>query len=394
MTSIARPLRVVVLALAAQLAGCGTFNGLTVTAVDYNLAVEREHNRLILLNIVRAMHRQPMHFTELSLLRGSDTVTLGLTTSYGTSTELPFKYVPAFGASTSPSFDLAVLSSKEFVRGLLTPFTVRAVDYYWNQGWPRELVFLLFVEKMFIDKKQYDNYPLDPAKFIDFQRKMRELLWNRNLTTKQCLRTVAAGLEGDVGGGVEAIKAGFVVGPDSQLPTEPQSCTYGNVKPGSGKLSIGRLDYEFEYLAASGTGPKLAARVNQKSPDNAGDEIHLRSAEGVLYYVGELARAQLRPPASSPPYAVKVSVCQDDRSSEAPLFELQESPSALPPESLRSFTWVRFANGTYWIDPPNMVQRCTAARTTDVFRLVGQLVAQQRSSEELPSTSAVRLIGR
>src|SRR5882724_8474309 len=46
-------------------------------ATEFNVQVADAQNKTLLLNIVRAANRLPMHFTELSTLSGTSTVTSG-----------------------------------------------------------------------------------------------------------------------------------------------------------------------------------------------------------------------------------------------------------------------------------------------------------------------------
>ena len=142
-------------------AGCGTLNNHSVTAADFNVAAEREGNKLLLLNVVRAMHRHPLYFSSLSQMRGNATYSVGLDTfeiPFGRGTSAPFVPSPVFGISANPTFDVGVMDSKEFMQGILRPLSMTQVDYYWHQGWPRELILLLVVERIEFADAILDNY--------------------------------------------------------------------------------------------------------------------------------------------------------------------------------------------------------------------------------------------
>ena len=53
----------------AVLAGCASTGQLANTAVKANVAQEQAHNELLVLNILRAYERKPMHFTQISAVR-------------------------------------------------------------------------------------------------------------------------------------------------------------------------------------------------------------------------------------------------------------------------------------------------------------------------------------
>lgn len=48
---------------AILLTGCATQREFTEQVVKTNFAVEEAHNRVLLLNVVRALKQHPMHFT-------------------------------------------------------------------------------------------------------------------------------------------------------------------------------------------------------------------------------------------------------------------------------------------------------------------------------------------
>ena len=67
---LAAPLLSVAL-LCAAVAACSFDEGIAERAVKYSKTVEEANNSLLLLNILRARDRRPMHFTAISQVRGS-----------------------------------------------------------------------------------------------------------------------------------------------------------------------------------------------------------------------------------------------------------------------------------------------------------------------------------
>lgn len=56
------PQRILAALLTLTTTGCVSFSGdIGRHAIDYNLAVEASQNRLLLLNVVRAMKRRPIY---------------------------------------------------------------------------------------------------------------------------------------------------------------------------------------------------------------------------------------------------------------------------------------------------------------------------------------------
>jgi hypothetical protein len=51
----------------------------------------------------------------------------------------------------SPTFDIAVLDSQEFTRGIMTPPLVRTAQYFWDQGFVREMLLYLATERIDVE---------------------------------------------------------------------------------------------------------------------------------------------------------------------------------------------------------------------------------------------------
>src|SRR5687768_6813843 len=68
------------------LAGCATPRDFYEQAVKTNVSIEEGHNRILFLNVIRSMKRQPMHFTgfaKISGPAGAGTPTLGFSLPFG-----------------------------------------------------------------------------------------------------------------------------------------------------------------------------------------------------------------------------------------------------------------------------------------------------------------------
>ena len=100
-----------------------------------------------------------MQFTAVSQIRGSlsisSTGSLGLTVPFGGDAGSTFTLSPSLNLShsSSPSFDVAILDTKEFMSGILTPVDMKLIEYYWQQGWPKELLLYLFIREVKIEKQ-------------------------------------------------------------------------------------------------------------------------------------------------------------------------------------------------------------------------------------------------
>lgn len=131
-------------ALSVGLVGCSTVQSAQRQAVRYNSAFSGARNEILLLNILRAKHREPLQFSTISTVTGSMRGTIGATAGLDwifSGADKVRKFLP--GASLGlrdPSVTLTPLDSKEFREGMM-----KAVEWsYYNelleQGWDKSIV--------------------------------------------------------------------------------------------------------------------------------------------------------------------------------------------------------------------------------------------------------------
>src|SRR5262245_41581288 len=140
-----RPVLVALCSL--TLVSCSFSRAIQQNVVDFNYAVAKSQNELLLLNVLRAMERQPRYFTSLTQIRGSlnSSVRVGFIIRFVNDAAQPYFVSPEGALSSSPSFDVAILDSEKFMRGIMRPIAAELFKYYWDQGWPQELLFYLLV---------------------------------------------------------------------------------------------------------------------------------------------------------------------------------------------------------------------------------------------------------
>lgn len=157
------------LAVSALLAGCSFNRQLREVAVDHNQLLAETEDRLMLLNVVRAKERFPMHFSAITTLRGGASVTAGAEvgssllqgggdSSFDATGRLAASratigantVTPKLSGSvtTNPSFDMIALNNEKFQRGIQQPVKTEFIEYLLQQGWKDDLVMALFIEKI------------------------------------------------------------------------------------------------------------------------------------------------------------------------------------------------------------------------------------------------------
>ncbi len=236
----------------------------------------------------------------------SKAITRGLTPSVGGT------------LARNPSFTLGVLDSEEFTRGFLTPIEPKTFAYFWDQGWPRELLLYLFVQRAEIGSEVYLNYPGDWQEYVKFARWVEHFLETQP-TVESKEKPIPIGplldstkIEG-LGDLVKASKDGLRV----QWCTNELESSDGKAQLCDGspqtegersgwQLERVRVEYHLKptLVPCQGSADKChkeeGATAEQETmlgpptPDSAGgeeqDRLVLRSPEAVLYYLGELTR--------------------------------------------------------------------------------------------------------
>ena len=162
-----------------------------------------------------------MHFTELSTLSGTATLSVGGTISVpagilngGMATGA---ISPNFGETSTPTFNIAVLETQEFYQGMLKALSMDELATYLNEGLPPELVFSLSIGQIL-----YQDAPGDAP--IAIENSFRKLkVANRSLCAEsvhsvidaseyECFRSVLRSLL-NAGLTTEMVKTTINVGP-------------------------------------------------------------------------------------------------------------------------------------------------------------------------------------
>lgn len=386
-----------VMCFAGLAAGCAMLpkERISSSTTDYNLVVEKVQNEMLLLNIVRASKRHPMYFTGFNLLRGSISYSFqtgSITIPFGrigAGLDGSYSIVPSVSYSTSPSFDLMVWDSKEFTTGIMTPISLDAVYYYVERlGWPKEMLLHLLVERIEMYRNDallatYENYPGNREKLEGFQTKLRELMACRLVTLERnepIGPRVQARDAVDLNQLIEIHKAGLKL----DRVTEGGSEWY--------QLTSKKTDYSYRCGEEKGKEADTFRISDEKkrhlpgSGDKPDYRFLFRSPEGILYYLGEIIRAE-----AENGYVPMIEVCK--LSPPVPLFVVNTGGG----KERYPIVSVDYQGTTYSIPgspaagPGNS---CAADRSMHVLTFVSQLIAEQKAGMNVPVTGAVTAVGR
>jgi hypothetical protein len=140
---------VLFLAMAMVLCACSVPTAAVRSqVVSYDDAIEDITNKLLVLNILRAKDKAPLHFDEIPSIHESIQATgsLAFTIPYGPrpSNWTRNSFAPGVSLQVSPSFEIDHLDTKDFVTGLASPIDPKFVKYWLDRGLDRRIVLLLF----------------------------------------------------------------------------------------------------------------------------------------------------------------------------------------------------------------------------------------------------------
>ncbi|MEE8507064.1 MAG: hypothetical protein V3S40_12700 [Kiloniellales bacterium] len=403
--------------LCAALAACSFDERIADHAVKYNKTVEEAHNSLLLLNILRARDRRPMHFTAFSQVRGKLTLkstgSLGLQIPFGGDASNTFPLTPKLELSqtSSPSFDIAILDSKEFIIGILSPIERSIFKFYLDQRWPPEVLLYLFIHK--IDQSAFEPTPINSpppvsprdlekeAEFKNFQKWIKMVRDDIKFGTKTTGRAIGPKLPltelSVLTHLVEAEMAGLrLVGIPKKKPGHYRLCKIVS-KP---VLCVGECSKSDPEEACrkenepDSTQKETESGASEEPPAYQDDseteaqaivlkdgkilgKVHLRSVQAILYYLGEVLRYQDK--------AGKPMLIDDGKNV---LFDLTTDEDRKDTPIIS----VNYNNQTYYVAKIRE-EEGKGTRTKSVLALILQLMGLHKESKELPTTTAVETVG-
>jgi hypothetical protein len=431
------PHLVLVLLFSLLAAGCVTHRDLASSAVTFNLAIEEAQNEMLLLNVIRSSQRRPMYIS------GIQKVTGGIRTEVSAGLEIPFGkasernlLAPRASYSETPTFDVLVFDSQEFMRGFLAPIETKLLAYYWEDGWSPSLLLHLLVERIEVGwtlrnpvtlqtipvSLVFDNYP--DAEDPTLCHLTRFSLFAESFLRHQpAFRATSTILP--VGPLVPAERfRGF----EDLLAARQQSLDMTQSADG---YQLTRKTEQLSVQVQSGSlaplfreALKIAEiaelRKCRTTPPPAGQDgvsvypqdadgvtagtvtLYLRSPGAILYYLGELLRVeqeQERVPA----------VCIRGRLE--PIFVAREAAAGCASGPVRAWYDGRryviperhsasqgacgaAAAGEPPAGTPLPALGCEGGRSMQTLSLVSQIIGLQKSAKDLPTTSVVRTVGQ
>ena len=118
-------------------------------SISYDDAIEDTTHQLLLLNILRAKDKAPLHFDTIPSIHESLQASAQLQTTipYGplrNSTKSAATAMGMIGVQVAPSFEIDHLVTKDFATGIASPIDPKFVKYWLDRGLDRRIILLLF----------------------------------------------------------------------------------------------------------------------------------------------------------------------------------------------------------------------------------------------------------
>ncbi len=204
------------------LSGCVSPMALNRAVIAYDEAITDAGSQQLLINIVRAHHRRPIHFTGVSNIAATFNfhVNAGATPALGGLAGGIL--MPIFGGSVSenPTISIVPIEGEEFTRRLLTPFQQNKLTLLLRQRFDIDLLLRLMAQEVRLQHSEqqstYRNTPSDRPGYEIFRRVVLHLsaiqdqnqLYAEPLPLVRTWTIPASSIEGE---GFQALQKDFVV---------------------------------------------------------------------------------------------------------------------------------------------------------------------------------------
>lgn len=159
------------------LAGCLSPIALNRAVIAYDEAVTDVISQQLLINIVRAHHRQPIHFTGISNIAATFTFQANAGAVPASGGLAGSSLLPIFGGSMaeSPTVSIVPIEGEDFTRRLLTPFPQSGLILLLRQHFDVDLLLRMMAQEVRLQNKPhysgaFRNKPSDKAGYEMFRR--------------------------------------------------------------------------------------------------------------------------------------------------------------------------------------------------------------------------------
>lgn len=405
-------MRFKLLAAAAALGGCVPTSFYThpvpldVQADQFNTTAAQTERLMIVRNVMRARDRTSMVFTRIESFSGS----MQRSISGGASLSMDegphndnFGPEISAGGEVSPSFTLNVLNDERFHRAIESSIDLGIYQSLIDDGWRPLLLHSLFIERVVENGRVYDNDPTDPQAFAAFQHWLTTNRHGLPGTLRVCAKS-----NPDVFSPVLDLRgptdlSGMAAVAEQHLEFQQDADGVRLVRPGQSHWFSFDCNDPEEALASVTREVSQSNRdappsqqyvtttaAGQSAGANGQNRIYVRSIEGVLFYLGELVRAQHRADATDThPITINIDRNGDGVLTPEAIFVVHRAGDGQAPSGLV----FRHEDGrVYYVPYPPLERGATPDRTHQVITLLLQLIGVLQQREDVPGTQTVRVI--
>jgi hypothetical protein len=384
--------RMAAVSMVALLGACVAVGKIDQRATRLNEQVGESSNRGVLMNIARASHEEPIYFMAFNQLAGSGTTDfkLGAPQFFVGPNLPPADQIATFGGmgsialdnQTNTNFQVSLLGSKDFYNGLMGPLDVRDVDLLLHQGYSRELIFYLVIEKAKItvippDGKQDGippqvvyNDPHNPASFQRFQYYVKEAM-EHGLTTETYETPDTDGSSADPEKKPSmSVRAELCYDRALALPEDLKDIPKGSFCGDKPWLRKSDDETVAAPLYVTLHDPTFALHDQKLQID-----VSTRSIYEIFYYLGRIVD-------SGQPVYLQPFQLPAETIAQEPLIDVRVARDM---SDDGCFSKVVYEHETY------CVPREGARNTKRIFGILNALLALKQSASDLPTTQTVRV---
>ncbi len=143
--------------MALGLTGCMSGADFAGRAVEHNRAIAMASDQIALLNIVRAALDRPVVYSQFNGVSEdfSNEAGLSVNVPFGADAGNYYSSNLSLGPNQYVSLSTSPLDDVDFYQGVMRPIQIGLLRYYLDNGWPRDLLLSLAVEKLEISDAFY-----------------------------------------------------------------------------------------------------------------------------------------------------------------------------------------------------------------------------------------------
>lgn len=165
------------------ISGCASNIALDHAVIAYDTTTANSISKQLLLNIARARHNQPMHFTAISNIAATYKFTVNAGVGGAVTGERGSLLVPLIGSSAeeNPTISISPMQGDEFTQRLLTPFQEQKLTLLLRQGYDVDSLLRLMGAEIRLQKEGsskisvHNNRPSDRAGYVVFRQVVSHL---------------------------------------------------------------------------------------------------------------------------------------------------------------------------------------------------------------------------